>query len=499
MLVKSLLLKKRDCLATSLEILIPFLFVWVLVALRGVIKIRDQDAIYYPPTDLSEVNQYGAISLMTALKLKSAKVALVAPTELNAIEFMTYLNTNVFLDFEATPPSPLLTSSNYTIFKTNQDFTDYMKSDSYMTPGTPMMEFGVVFSSFGPTTWSYTLRLNSSDSDGPMSLRAPDVLFRDKGAVDNFQREYDNSSELIYQNGFLFLQQTVDSFILSKEAAAASVAAPTPPLLWSMPFPTKAYRIDTFNTLVGVFLGLLYCLAYLLPLARTVKLMVNEKETRVAEGMQIMGLSSVGLWLSWFITYALVYFVTAVLITVCSSGSIFKNTSAGMVLLLFWLYGLSCFAAAFVFSALFSTAQRAVVFCLVLFLIGFFGFFVLDAQSTAGQRFLAGFHPSINLAMAAQVIGRFEETQNRLDYSTWDTSYNNFSVQDAVGLFIRNIIVYIAFGVYLNLVVPGEYGARLKPWFCCDPRSAWPSETNDTRTLLRPSVGLSLSVWVAGS
>ena len=53
-------------------------------------------------------------------------------------------------------------------------------------------------------------------------------------------------------------------------------------------FPTAQYEEDAFYDFIGTFLGLLYTFAYIWPLTRVVRLLVTEKETRVAEGMQIM-------------------------------------------------------------------------------------------------------------------------------------------------------------------------------------------------------------------
>ena len=107
-----------------------------------------------------------------------------------------------------------------------------------------------------------------------------------------------------------------------------------------------------FIGVVSGYLGVLFTFAYLWPITRIVKLIVAEKETRVSEGFQIMGLYRVSLWLSWLITYTIGFLLTAILIMLISK-SFFPNTDMLLVFIIFFFYGLNSFGIAYVFSSAF--------------------------------------------------------------------------------------------------------------------------------------------------
>jgi hypothetical protein len=57
-----------------------------------------------------------------------------------------------------------------------------------------------------------------------------------------------------------------------------------------VPFPTPKHRIDPFASYIDDQFGLLFLFAYMWPFSRLVRNMVEEKETRIKEGLKQMGL-----------------------------------------------------------------------------------------------------------------------------------------------------------------------------------------------------------------
>ena len=88
-----------------------------------------------------------------------------------------------------------------------------------------------------------------------------------------------------------------------------------------------AHSTDLFATYVSSFIGFLFCLTFVWPVTRLVKVFVEEKETRIREGMTMMGLRPSALWLSWLITYALIFTVMSLTIVVITSNSVYKVTT----------------------------------------------------------------------------------------------------------------------------------------------------------------------------
>lgn len=90
--------------------------------------------------------------------------------------------------------------------------------------------------------------------------------------------------------------------------------------------------------------------------------------------MRMSGLFESVYWLSNFLTFGLLMFFSFLLMYVISLAWGFYfvvNTDAGVVLVLFWLYGLATLAMAFAFGAVIQRVRVANIFSLAYFLVGF--------------------------------------------------------------------------------------------------------------------------------
>eukprot|EP01051_Picozoa_sp_SAG22_P004014 SAG22_NODE_206_length_15281_cov_6.078975_9_plen_112_part_00 len=65
-------------------------------------------------------------------------------------------------------------------------------------------------------------------------------------------------------------------------------------------------------------------MAFIYPASRLIRGLVVEKETKLREGMQMMGLEAWTLDLSWFITAALQFLLTSLLITAATASAVFE-------------------------------------------------------------------------------------------------------------------------------------------------------------------------------
>ena len=84
-------------------------------------------------------------------------------------------------------------------------------------------------------------------------------------------------------------------------------------------------------------------LSYIMPVFRLCYRMVSEKETRVKESMQMMGLSEWAFWMSWFIYY----FILNVFISCSCTFVLYKwllnHTPFFTLWLYFFVFGISLF------------------------------------------------------------------------------------------------------------------------------------------------------------
>jgi ATP-binding cassette subfamily A (ABC1) protein 3 len=124
------------------------------------------------------------------------------------------------------------------------------------------------------------------------------------------------------------------------------------------PMPTHAHIDDLFATVLSSLIGFLYALAFIWPVTKIVKQLVEEKENRIKEGMKMMGLSETALFLSHLTTYIFVFAVIAILCMLVTLNT-YENSDKGFVFTFFFFYGLCIFFFCFMLSSFFSKARTA--------------------------------------------------------------------------------------------------------------------------------------------
>ena len=170
--------------------------------------------------------------------------------------------------------------------------------------------------------------------------------------------------------------------------------------------PVRPYQADNFFDVIGALFGLFFMLAFIYPASRLIRGLVLEKEAKLREGMQMMGLAGWILDLSWFITAALQMLLTSVLITVATAGSVFEYVFDACllciympaidrslsdcrymspVILFLWLF-LFCLAAialCFLISAFFSRSKTAATVGTMLFFGSYFPYYAVQEPETS--------------------------------------------------------------------------------------------------------------------
>lgn len=102
---------------------------------------------------------------------------------------------------------------------------------------------------------------------------------------------------------------------------------------------------------------------------------VHEKETKLRQGMNIMGLSDSMFWLSWFITAEILFAIVAVLVIlagVIARFEFFTNVSLGVNFLAFFLFSSAMTPVIFICSTIVSTTKQANLLGFFIFLTGLF-------------------------------------------------------------------------------------------------------------------------------
>ena len=140
-----------------------------------------------------------------------------------------------------------------------------------------------------------------------------------------------------------------------------------------VPFPVASYTTNPFYGLVLTILSLLLVIAYVVPVSRLIRGIVQEKESRMREGVRMVGLGDAALFGAHLLWYALAYHLPlSLLIAAVTNASFFPRAGFGNIFILFWLFGVASTAMMFMLSAFFSQAKTATAFGSLVFIAAFF-------------------------------------------------------------------------------------------------------------------------------
>ena len=227
------------------------------------------------------------------------------------------------------------------------------------------------------------------------------------------------------------------------------------------PMPTPPYIDDQFADVVGTFLGLLFTVVFLWPVTRIIKLIVEEKETRIKEGMKMMGLYDSTLWLSWLLTYTLIFIITSIFITAITAKNVFQYSDKAYIFFFFLLAQMSFFSFCLLVSAVFSQSRVGSTFGALVFLAIFFPYYAVfqDSVSTA-QKTLACLSPPLCMGLGVTNIIQFEGAQVGVNRDNVRTKLNNFDYSTTMGMLLLDFIGLILLALYLDKVLDSTVRPR---------------------------------------
>ena len=472
LLWKNWLLKRRTWLTTFLEIALPVFIMAIIVAIRGAISSTDY-AVDLHVEDSQPFNADVAHSVANYLAawpkgknsaaLNSQKIVFAAVDQSSLAPIIGNF----------TAQYPVLAASIQ--YYTPDAIQDYMKGSDYGVDGHPyvaaVLQVDQVGSAANGWQWAYTIRLNSSQTVGDGDIAGlPDMT---QSAYNSLHWTYQSDWTQLVQNGEVFFQSFFESYALM--TAMGSSSMPSRNLSFT-PMPVPPYIQDDFADTVGTFLGLLFTVVFLWPVTRIIKLVVEEKETRIKEGMKMMGLYDSTLWLSWLITYTLIFIVTSILITVITANNVFQYSNKGYIFFFFLLAQLSFFSFCLLVSSVFSQSRVGSTFGALVFLAIFFPYYAVyqDSVSTA-QKTLACLSPPLCMGLGVTNIIQFEGAQTGVTKDNVSTKLNNFDYSTTMGMLLLDFVGLILLALYMEKVFHQQYGLALPWYFPLQPSYWFPS------------------------
>lgn len=68
-----------------------------------------------------------------------------------------------------------------------------------------------------------------------------------------------------------------------------------------------------------------------------------------------------------------------------------------------------------------------------------------------------------------QIFGEFEGKKIGLTFDKLDESVTNYTFRFGLLALVVDLIIFSLLGLYLEKILPKEFGERQQPWFICNP------------------------------
>ncbi len=473
---KNFLLKRKRPCGSCFELLVPL----VLIALFSCIKNLSEVKVYprgwapKPGDSESEPTSVPYSSVSHSINLNS----LPGDWEVNdaiylAVKDAASQETVAFRDaFKEWVESKIKNKRNRVRVYgdgTASALSGYIESSFYLNGSWPTVYAAVIFNDVQVSTavYDYTLRLNSSTG----AAAVPSTSYF--SPVENYRQGIDYSFTKQYaQSGFCTLQTLVDSFTISKHDATFGGISE----INALPFPYIKYKQDEFYAAAKMMLPLVFILSFLYPTSCALSVLVNDKESSLREMMRMMGVSDFSIIGSWYITYG-VYWLVVSAAAAFASRNLFPNSDGAIIFLLFFTFGLSTFALCFCLTSVFWRARTAAIIGPIIYFMFFFLFYLVNKPEIEKPTIVLIF-PQVSFALIIHSLSVLEENGKGLLFNTLGDSINNFT--PGVGMFMLffDFWLFSLLGIYLDRVLPQQYGSSLPFYFPLSPKFWFPSSSN---------------------
>jgi hypothetical protein len=238
-----------------------------------------------------------------------------------------------------------------------------------------------------------------------------------------------------------------------------------------MAMPIRPYTLYTFYEEIADIFPLIFILVNLMPVSTILSSLVTEKETRMKEVMKMYGVSDSALTFSWFVTFTSNFVVVCFFTAACSMLELFPNSDFLLIYLFYFFFLLSIFGFCFMTSMLFDNAKTASVSGMSIWFAGFFvNSALLEASYT--EKVMASVLAPIAFANGLSVISAVESVDQGVGMDTMWDEYVDFDFGSALVMLFVDFVLYMCVGLYLEQVLPKEYGI-VRPWYFPFQPSFW--------------------------
>uniref|UniRef100_A0A4W2I769 ATP binding cassette subfamily A member 6 n=1 Tax=Bos indicus x Bos taurus TaxID=30522 RepID=A0A4W2I769_BOBOX len=255
--------------------------------------------------------------------------------------------------------------------------------------------------------------------------------------------------EKYWKGGFVPLQAAINAAIIqvtTNHYVMEELMSVTAVNMKTLPFIFK----ENLQNEMFIF----YCLLYFSPLIYFLSLNVARERKKYKDLMNLMGLQDSAFWLSWGLIYAAFIFVTSIIITVIiTSTEIIILTGFTVIFTLFFLYGLSLIALAFLMTVL---LKKTILTSLVVFLLTLFwggvGLSAFYQQLPSPLKWIFSICSPFAFSAGINQIIHLDYTMNGVIFP--DASGDSYIMIATFSILTFDALLYLALALYFDKILP---------------------------------------------
>jgi hypothetical protein len=233
-------------------------------------------------------------------------------------------------------------------------------------------------------------------------------------------------------------------------------------------YPFHSYTTSN-NEFIDNLAPMFIVIGFVNVVGKTAAGMVFEKETKTKEAMKMMGLSTVVWWSGWWLTTALSVLISSFLITlIVSWQQVIVYTSPLLFFLAIFIFACSLIMYVSIVINFFDksrTAQQVV--SLLYFLIGYLPSLLINASTPIGSMKFSCIWSPMAIKFALRAVFDAELDKSGISFNNLSGGANTavpFSF--CVSMMVLDAVWMALLAMYLEQIVPGEFGVSRSPFFC---------------------------------
>jgi ABC-type multidrug transport system fused ATPase/permease subunit len=318
-----------------------------------------------------------------------------------------------------------------------------------------------------PKIVNYKIRMNNFHIQEPRNLYKPFYIYEPENCL---------TCNPYFSYGFIYLQDMIEKAVIEMKTNKTQDFG-----LAAQMTPYPCYLQDFFLSGVSKPLPLFIVLAWTYTVSKLVQWIVHEKERRLKEFMQIMGLSNGAYWLAWYIyTLLFLILIIGILTAVMKVGQIAVYSEFSAVFVFYVCFAIATTSQCHLMSVFFDRANLAAVVSGIMYFLLYLPYMMLlnfADQMKLWQKMAISLSSTVAYGYGNELIAVFEFQNQGLKWSNFDsTPYNlkrdQFTMKYICIVLLIDAFIYSLCAWYIEGVWPGEFGVAKRWYFPLQP-SYW--------------------------